>query len=82
MEDAGENRFILAVLLACPACVGGILLPFGAALGASMRDLQVAAGMLLFAILGASWARNAWARRHEDRVIARERGAHVEAVPG
>lgn len=84
MEDTGENRFILALLLACPACVGGFLLPFGVALGASTRGLQAAAGLLILATLGVSWARNAWARRHEDRVPLNPAnvGTSVEGAPG
>ena len=82
MEDTGENRFILAVLLACPACVGGFLLPFGEALGASARGLQAAAGVLVLVIVVASWVRNAWARRHEDRVALHEDGSRIEGVSG
>lgn len=81
MEDTGENRFILAILLACPACVGGFLLPIGVALGASVQGLQAAAGVLILGILGISWARNAWARRHEDTAMAAQGGAGLAVAP-
>lgn len=62
----GERKWALAFLLACPACVGGFLIPVVTALGVSawaFRSIVLVA--VLLTVVGL-WAVNYWRRRHEE----------------
>jgi membrane protein implicated in regulation of membrane protease activity len=66
MDEAREGRLGFALLLACPACAGGIFLAIGTALGATALALKgFALAALLTVVLGL-WARSVWRRRNEE----------------
>lgn len=66
MEEDGERKMGLALMLACPACAGGFFLAIGAAFGATALALKGFAAIALLTIVLGLWARNYWKRRNED----------------
>ena len=63
--DDGERKWGLALLLACPACVGGVFLGLGAVVGLTAAAVKGLAALAVGGIVAGLWARNAWLRRHE-----------------